>query len=297
MNAPADLPEFMTTREVASLLRVKERKVYEMAAADEIPCRRVTGKLLFPRAQIEAWLAGEGAIRPSARPTSPNVIAGSHDPLLDWAIRESGSGLATLFDGSLDGLKRVGAGEALAAGMHVFEPAAAGWNVEHVSGALASHDVVLIEWARRQQGLIVAPAMATKLRGVADLRGKRVTQRQAAAGARLLLEHLLAQADVGLDEVELLPDLARTETEAAAAVASGRADAAPGLMAMARQFGLAFAPTVMERFDLLIDRRGWFEPPLQALFTFCRSEAFAAKAEELGGYELGEHARVHWNGP
>jgi len=32
------------------------------------------------------------------------VVLGSHDPLLDWAVRQSGSGLATYFDGSLDGL-------------------------------------------------------------------------------------------------------------------------------------------------------------------------------------------------
>ncbi|MGI9336840.1 MAG: substrate-binding domain-containing protein, partial [Gammaproteobacteria bacterium] len=131
---------------------------------------------------------------------------------------------------------------------------------------------------------------------VADLCGRRVAQRQAAAGAGLLLNHLLAEAGVALDDVRLLPELARTETEAAAAVASGRADAAPGLKAMARQFGLGFAPTVKERFDLLVDRRSWFEPPLQTLFAFCRSETFAAKADELGGYDLTEHGRVHWNG-
>src|SRR3546814_11423370 len=50
-------PSFLTTREVAALLRVKERKVYDLAAAGDIHCRRVTGTLLFPRAEIEAWLA------------------------------------------------------------------------------------------------------------------------------------------------------------------------------------------------------------------------------------------------
>ena len=47
-------PLFLTTREVADLLRVKERKVYDLAAADEIPHRRITGKLLFPRAELLA---------------------------------------------------------------------------------------------------------------------------------------------------------------------------------------------------------------------------------------------------
>src|SRR3546814_883337 len=104
-------PSFLTTREVAALLRVKERKVYDLAAAGDIPCRRVTGKLLFPRAEIEAWLA-RGGVGAAGRALPANIVAGSHDPLLDWAIRESGSGLAAYFDGSLDGLARMARGEA-----------------------------------------------------------------------------------------------------------------------------------------------------------------------------------------
>ncbi len=293
-------PDYLTTREVAELLRVKERKVYEMAAAEEIPCRRVTGKLLFPRLELEAWLIGDQPVSSTSgqgvRPAPANVVAGSHDPLLDWAIRESGAGLATFFDGSLDGLTRVESGDALAAGLHVFEPERDDWNIGHVTGALSALPIVLVEWAIRRQGLLVAKELAGTIRGIDDLRGKRLVRRQPAAGAGILLNHLLQEAGVAQDEVTFSKDTARTETDAAVAVASGRADAAPGLEAMARQFGLAFVPTQQERFDLVIDRRSWFEPPFQALLEFCRGEAFAAKAEELGGYDLSGHGRVHWNG-
>jgi len=292
-------PAFLTTREVALLLRVKERKVYDLAAAGEIPCRRVTGKLLFPRAEIEAWLArgavGGGGAAPRALPA--NIVAGSHDPLLDWAIRESGSGLAAYFDGSLDGLARMASGEAAIAGLHVFEPARQDWNLEHVQEALGSAPVVLVEWARRQQGLLLRRELAEEVTSVADLAGRRVVRRQAAAGAGLLLDHLLAEAGVSAQAVDFVTGLARTETEAAAAVASGQAEAAPGLAAMARQFGLAFLPTVVERFDLAVERHAWFEPPFQRLLAFCATPAFAAKAAELGGYDLAGHGRVVWNAP
>jgi putative molybdopterin biosynthesis protein len=52
------------------------------------------------------------------------VVAGSHDPLLEWALRESGAGLAVLSDGSFDGLKRLAAGTAMAAGIHLPETTA-----------------------------------------------------------------------------------------------------------------------------------------------------------------------------
>ncbi len=309
MSELENSPAFLTTKEVAALLRVKERKVYDMAAEGEIPCRRLTGKLLFPRQELESWLSGAPAPATTAAatgdgPTSgtwsvarADIIAGSHDPLLDWAIRESGSGLASFFDGSLDGLTRVAAGKAAAAGVHIFETGHDGWNRDHVAAELAERPVVLVEWAKRQRGLIVAAGSEREITEIGDLRGRRLVQRQPTAGTAVLLQHLLETAGVERGAVTLLPELARTETDAAAAVAAGQADAALGLQSMARQFGLPFVATIEERFDLVIDRRSWFEPPLQKLFAFSRTAAFAEKAEALGGYDIAGLGEVHWNGP
>ncbi|MBC7135764.1 MAG: excisionase family DNA-binding protein, partial [Oceanibaculum nanhaiense] len=122
--------EFLTTKELADILRVKERKIYEMAAANEVPFTRVTGKLLFPKALVISWLSrrtelGEDGL---ALPDPPVVALGSHDPLLDWALRESGSGMASFFDGSLDGFDRFARREGVLCGMHVPAPEAEGWN-------------------------------------------------------------------------------------------------------------------------------------------------------------------------
>jgi excisionase family DNA binding protein len=46
----------LTTREVADYLRIKERKVYDLVRERRIPCIRVTGKWLFPKALIELWV-------------------------------------------------------------------------------------------------------------------------------------------------------------------------------------------------------------------------------------------------
>ena len=286
--------DYLTTREVADLLRVKERKVYELAASGELPCRRLTGKLLFARAEIDALLAGGPAAAPAAEPARPDVLVGSHDPLLDWALRESGSGIAAFFDGSLDGLARFSQGAATACGLHLYEADSGGWNVGHVAGRFAHRPLVLIEWARRRQGLIsVGEPIAT----MAGLKGRRVALRQPTAGGRVLFDHLLAEAGLALADLAAAPSPARTETDLAAAVAGGAADAALGLEAMARQFRLSFTPLVEERYDLLVERRAYFVPPLQALLAFCRTPAFADQAAALGGYDIRGFGTVHWNGP
>ncbi|MFT6775525.1 MAG: putative molybdopterin biosynthesis protein [Paracoccaceae bacterium] len=286
---------YLTTREVAALLRVKERKVYDLAAAGEIPHRRITGKLLFPAAEVTAWIEGGAPAAPAIPPASsarPAILAGSHDPLLDWAVRESGCGLATMFDGSGAGLTRFADGGAALCGMHI--PEADGWNIGSVSEAGLT-GVVLIAWAARRQGLIVPAGTEGGIRGIADLAGRRVMLRQPGAGARALFDKLTAGTD--LSRATILPDPARTETDAALAVASGDADVALGLEAAARQCRLGFVPLAQERFDLLIDRRAYFEAPVQALLAFARGAALRDKAARLTGYDVTDLGRVRWVSP
>ena len=129
-----DMPEYLTTKELADLLRIKERKVYDLAASGEVPCSKAMGKLLFPRKAIEGWLArrSSGMDQPASAPL-PNIFLGSHDPLLEWALRESRCGLATYFDGSVDGLQRFAQFEGLATGLHLYDAETDGWNTGAVT--------------------------------------------------------------------------------------------------------------------------------------------------------------------
>src|SRR6476620_5000079 len=104
-------PDMIDTRDVAAYLRLKERRIYDLVRQRSIPHVRATGKLLFPRAQIDAWIAGKReAPAAMVRGRAP-IIAGSHDPLLEWAARESRCGLAILAGGSRAGVEALARGE------------------------------------------------------------------------------------------------------------------------------------------------------------------------------------------
>ncbi len=284
-------PDYLTTREVADLLRVKERKVYDLAAADEIPHRRITGKLLFPASEIRAWIEGSGSLLPEDRPA---VISGSHDPLLDWAIRDSGCGLATLFNGSREGLDCFADHRAALSGLHI--PEQTGWNVASVS-ELGVTDAVLVGWAIRKRGLLVSSDAAYDIHSVTDLKGKRVVRRQPGAGAAALFSRLLKEAGLAEEDLQAFSGFAYTESEAAGAVASGDADAALGVEAMAKQYKLGFVPLTDEHFDLLIDRKSYFTDPVQRLLNFTRTQQFQHKATNMGGYDLSPLGSVRWLSP
>jgi excisionase family DNA binding protein len=293
------MSEFLTTKEVAELLRIKERKVYELVAENAIPVSRVTGKLLFPRVMVEAWVWRHAEYRGGIEGLQPRppVVAGSHDPLLEWALRESGSELAAFFDGSLDGLGRLAAGRAIAAGLHVYEPERRDWNCDHVARAMPGAPVVLLEWAWRTQGLVVESGNPKGISSLADLPGLTLIPRQEQSGTYLLLMHLLGDAGIEPKQLRLIAPPARSQSEVALAVAEGKAEAGLAVETVARQFRLGFVPLFRERYDLAVWRREAFERPLQQLLAFCRGEAFATRAAELGGYDIARLGRVHRNGP
>lgn len=287
------MPDYLTTRELADLLRIGERKVYDLAASGEVPCVRALGKLLFPRADITAWLASSRTGPNVAEPALPPIIAGSHDPLLDWALRESGSTLASFYDGSFDGLNRLASRNAQAAGLHIRETD--GWNQNALRDAVGEAPIVLVEIAKRQRGLLLAPGLTT-VNGIADLRGHRIILRQNTAASQRQFDALLGESDLTHADITALPTAARTEEELAITLHDGKADAGYGLGALAGLYGLGFIPLGQERFDLAVWRRAWFEPPIQSLMRFLASDTCAARAAEMQGYDLSGLGTIHHNG-
>jgi putative molybdopterin biosynthesis protein len=285
------MPDLLTTDEAATYLRLSERKLYELVANGAVPCTKVTGKWLFAKAALDRWLAaGYAGPAAFAHAPAPPIVGGSHDPLLEWALRESASHLASLPEGSEAGLQRLARCEVTAAAIHLHrldgdDDTA---NVEAIASTPGLHDAVLIAFARREQGLIVAagnPLGLSDIAGVASMRA-RLALRPQGAGAQLLLLSLLGQAGLALDAFATVKPVCPTGPDVAQAVRAGRADCGMATRSVAQAAGLGFVPLVWERFDLAMRQRDYFLPGLQALFKFLRTEPFHARGRELTGYDI-----------
>lgn len=289
------MQEFLTTNEVAKLLRIKERKVYDLASSGVLPCSKAIGKLLFPRDQIDAWIASNSENVLPASPKRPLVFLGSHDPVLEWALRESQCGLAMLFDGSNDGLNRFSNYEGIATGLHIRNESNNGWNTEAVSSTCANSPVVLFEWAKRQRGLMLSSNAAKNVQSVEDIAGLRVVPRQTEAGAQHLLLQLIHESALTPDSVKFT-ETVRTEIDVADAIKNDQADVGLGLQSVAESFNLAFLPLIEERFDILVDRRSYFEDPMQRLLMFCNSSKFTNRTTSISGNDCSQLGTVHFIG-
>lgn len=289
--------ELLTTDEAADYLRLSERKLYELVADRAVPCSKVTGRWLFSRAALDRWVLA-GLIAPAglAQVPAPPIVGGSHDPLLEWALRESNSGLASLPEGSEEGLRRLTRGEVMMAAIHLHrldgddETA----NPDAVAGAAGLHDAVVIAFARREQGIVVASGNPLGLSDMASIAASRsrMAQRPAGAGAQLLLLALLARAGIAPDDLKLAKPAFPTGPDIAQAIRAGRIDCGIATRSVAKSAGLDFLPLAWERFDLVMRQRDYFMNGPQALFGFVRSAGFPERAAELGGYDVSDAGAV-----
>jgi putative molybdopterin biosynthesis protein len=55
VRLPEQLPKFLTVPEVAALLRLSERTIYDMVSQRRIPFRKAGDRTLFDRDEILAW--------------------------------------------------------------------------------------------------------------------------------------------------------------------------------------------------------------------------------------------------
>lgn len=295
------MSELLTTEEAATYLRLSERKLYELVAAGRVPCTKATGRWLFPKSDLDHWLVAE-SMKPRAlsRTPAPGIVGGSQDPLLDWALRESGSGLASLPEGSESGLRRLRNKEVVAAAIHLHrldgddEKA----NIEAVAADASLYDAVVIAFARREQGLLVAHGNPKNLTTVESAlkSSARFAMRPQGAGAQLLFLALLQRAGIQSTQTSKGNPVCHTGPDVAQAIREGRADCGIATRSVAAAAGVDFVSLVWERFDLVLRQRDYFLPAQQSLFKFLNAVSFRERAKELAGYDVSEAGQVRFAG-
>jgi putative molybdopterin biosynthesis protein len=291
--------EFLTTSEAADYVRLGERKLYELVTSGAIPCSKVAGKWLFPRHELDLWVLS-GLARPAGMVPMdpPPIVGGSQDDLLEWALRESGSGLASLTEGTARGVERLQRGEVIAAAIHFHSDAvsAGDANIAAIRTMPGLHDAVLVGLARREQGLLLPPSNPKQLQSLADVlaSGARMAVRQPGAGAQMLLEVLLARAGAAHKDLHRLEPPCLTGPDLAAAIRDRKADCGIATRAAAKAAGLDFVPLLSENFDLLMRQRSYFRPSVQALVGFLGQKRLQQRAAELTGYDVAPAGQIRF---
>ncbi len=226
-------------------------------------------------------------------------ITASHDdalPLLrTLAQSQHKLHLDVQFTGSVDALAALNDGRCLMAGFHALTESPQRSPTARVyRPMLRPGHHKLVSFARRSQGLIVAPGNPLGLASLADLtrQGVRFANRTRGSGTRVVLEELLAARKIPLAALHELPQAEPSHRAAAEAVASGSADAAFGIEAAARARGLDFVPLARELYFLVTLQHALDQPAVKTLLTLLRSEAWRAQLNALPGYSAENSGEV-----
>ncbi|HYD74702.1 substrate-binding domain-containing protein [Ramlibacter sp.] len=219
------------------------------------------------------------------------TLYASHDDALAL-LREHAAGSARLhldirFTGSVDAIAALNEGRCTMAGFHTPPRPAPGSAFERAYHPLLQPGLhKIIGFARRSQGLAVAPGNPLGLASFANLsRGARFVNRALGSGTRLLAEELLAGAGLAPVAIEGWNRVEPSHAAVAQAVASGSADAGLVIEATARARGLDFVPLVEEDYYLVCLKSLLEDTPVQGLRQVLAAPAWQGLLRTLPGYE------------
>ncbi|MFQ5761453.1 MAG: substrate-binding domain-containing protein, partial [Candidatus Bathyarchaeia archaeon] len=217
------------------------------------------------------------------------LIAGSHCVGIDIIIdelkhRNPRLKCGILNTGSTAGLVAVALGEADVAGMHILHTETGEYNVPFIKALGLSGKISLIRGYRRQQGLLVKRGNPKKVTSFKQLlqRDVKIVNRKLGTGTRRLFDALLqrefpkfnwSQA-VASEKIRGYSFEVNSHTEAAEAVATGKAHVALGIRAAAEMFKLDFIRLAEESFDFAVSSDRLMKTSIRNLAVVLRSEQF-----------------------
>lgn len=292
---------FLNVHQVAELLHLNEKKIYQLASEGALPATKITGKWLFPRKLVEQWIlesCHHGVLADRL------MVTGSDDPLLSALImrlNQQQQGQAFYgysVTGTQLGLDLLSQGRADVCAIHWGRADES--ELRHpalIRGHGGFRQWVMVRLFRRTQGLIVRrddrhlPLHPQGLSGT----DRRWAIRQEGAGSQRFLKEWLAGQQLRLEQLNCQA-VAYSEREVASLVARREVDIGPGTLSAANEFGLGFIPVSEEAFDLVTPRNVYFRSLLQQLFDFLNSVAGLGLAQSLGGYSLEESGKLLWRG-
>lgn len=289
---------FLSTKQVAELLDVNEKMIYTLVAEKGLPATKVTGKWLFPRHLVEQWLENQTINYPEpSGPLPPYhgllIIVGSNDILLDRIIslfnrlhKEHVAVFGNL--GSMGGIKALARDLCHMAASHLLQEDEQEYNFDFITEKFGGEAPVLVNFCRREQGLIVAKGNPKGISSISDIgqAGIKIANRPDGTGTRLLLDRELNKAGLKGSKIEGYQQEFRSHLDVAMEVFSGRVDAALAIKPVANLLGLDFIPLRWERYDLLISKEHFFEQGIQLFLGLLHEPQFRDIAQKLEGYDL-----------
>jgi len=199
------------------------------------------------------------------------------------------------FTGSVDAIRALNEGRCVMAGFHTLLDCGKKTLTERsYKPLLQPGQHKIIGFARRTQGLMLARGNPLGLHSFQDVvqRRARFANRTLGSGTRVVLDELLAQADLLASDVNGYERTEPSHAAVAQAVAAGQCDAGLGIAAAAQQAGLDFVPLAEERYHLVCLKSALTQPGILALLQLLQTRTWQDKIAAIAGYTAQDSGQV-----
>jgi len=288
---------FLSVPELAALLHVNEKKIYQLAGSGEIPGTKITGKWIFPRSLIEDWLMenSHGGVMQDRL-----LIAGSDDRLIhhvcsnaaiDWQQHALISYSPT---GTRHGLRMLDSNRIDAC---FINWGAVEDNARRHLGLLRGYkrhsSWVIVRCLQRSQGFILSQALSESIdkdsvetrNDLIKRQDLRWAMRQDDSGTERLLEDLCSVQGQRIANLKVSTEC-NSERSAVAAVNTDAADITCGVQSTAHEFGLQYLPIANVALDLVMPQKTYFRTLVQDFLERIQLLETDSLPTRLDGYHI-----------
>jgi putative molybdopterin biosynthesis protein len=292
------MEELLTTKELAKLLRLNEKKVYQLIKEEGIPHVRIAGKWLFPKGHIMRW------IDERVQRERDIYMVGSDDILLARLLafysRERFPQSLTFYSsvGSMRGIEALAQKKGHVCCTHLLDVETGEYNLPFLNRCLASQQYIVVNLCYRRQGLLLQRGNPLGIKGLRDVvkKSARFINRNEGSGTRLLLEYLLREEGIERSTIIGLADEVDTHLEVALKVLFGEADVGLGIEYVAHLLPLDFIPLQEERFDLVVPKELWPTQFMKGFLSYIDPVRIRQLSPDLAGYDLKDTGKVIFEG-
>jgi putative molybdopterin biosynthesis protein len=237
------------------------------------------------------------AVLPETPREKFNITIGSMDPALrrlaDSASRTKAPFyLSAVPLSSLDGLIALRQGLCQMSTCHLLDPGSEQYNRSFVRHLFPGEPMSLVQFFRREEGLILRPDNPLGITSLEDVTRPdvRFVNREPGSGVRQWLDLQLDRLGIPAETISGFSDVVHSHHAVARAIAEGRADVGVGIAISAEVFGLHFIPLFEEPYEIVAPLSLVSDERYAPFFDYLNSAESRTALRALDGYVVPQNS-------
>ena len=317
-----EMDKSLTAVEVAEILKITKKTVYELVKRGELPGYKVGKKLRIDKEDVENYINIQKVSNVSNNQfkivkaeqvneddlinnikvidNKKDIIISGQDVILDVLaenIREKVSDIRVLRSnvGSYASLYDLYYDRISVCSSHLWDGDTNEYNTAFVRKMLPGISCFIVNLAYRNVGFYVAKGNPHKINTWKDLLKQNISMvnREKGSGIRILLDEKLRLNNIDRTNINGYNLEKQSHFSVASSIARGECDVGIGNEKTAKQFSeIDFIKLQEERYDLIFKESDLKNPVYKLMLNTIQSEEFKKDIESLGGYNLKDIGKI-----